>query len=689
MTSKIPLSLGKVVLNNFCAYRGETEIPLSLKPDQTITVIEGNMGVGKTTILNSIYWCLYGEMRGGEGRSSDEGIITNDVFEGMPVGKREETSVEIALYEGEELRYKIKRAIVFIKNRESDKTRNNAITGGSIPEGMTVEDAVEYSERPRRSDNWIPITNKDDAQARIENIFPKPLSSYFLFDAELLTNFFDSNVEKNVRNGIERISGLPIIDRAMKNLSKTSDEIRKGIMDVKLDPKEEALNHLVKTMEHAQGEVDRWEGERASVQKRKETLESFLRQYDEDQIKRLQADSDRHQKDLKDIKAKREKLEKEVASKLLYYNTMLRLHDSMVESMKMCNVWEKEGKIPIAVSGHALKNILAKDPPECICGASLEEGSPGRKRIQDHIAKNIVESPVIQNISTGRGHWGNMTDEVTGISGEILEMKATRTEFDRAYDAAKMGLKKISEQLVESESDEVRRASSELKDLNVSYEEMTGKIAIANNRYDDSKREHQAKVREYDIELKKHKKFTSHRNRLELAKKLGEIFKQCSADLIEEMRGKVERKTGEYFAKLVSRDDISSVVIKPNYDVLALGSNGKSKNLSAGQSCCLAMSYIAAIREIAQRDYFMLIDSPLHNISQKERIEIAQRLPQFLPEMQITMLMQDQELKGSVDDTSSVKATLTKSGSLWRHYILKSIKTKGDLAARTVLEEIK
>lgn len=686
MTTKIPLNLGKIALNNYRAYRGQTEIELSLDPGKTITVIEGNMGIGKTTILESIYWCLYGEVRGGEGQSSDEGVITNDVFEKIPIGGRDETSVEIDLYEGDELRYKIKRAIVFVKDRESDKTKNNPITGGSMPDGITVEEAVEYSERPRRSENWIPITNKASAQEKIENIFPKSLSSYFLFDAELLTSFFDSNMEKNVRNGIVLISGLPIIKRAIKNLDDTSREIRNGILDVKLTSKLENLNHLKKSVEHAKGEIERWNSERAAVQKKKDELESFLRQYDEDHIKRLQVDSDRYQKDKKDIETRLKTLENEMSSKLLYYNTMIRLQGSMAESMDLCNIWEKEGKIPIAVSGHALKNILAKNPPECICGASLEEGSPGRMKIQEHIAKNIVESPVIQNISTGRGHWGNMADEISGIQEEILKMKATRTEFDKAHDIAKIGIKKISKQLAESKSGEVNRASTDLKDLMRSYDEMTGKIAIANDRLEQSEREHQASEREYNIEMKKHKKFDSHRKRINLAKKLEDIFKQCETELIDEMRNKVERKTEKYFAKLVPRDDISSVVIRPNYDVFALGSNGKSKSLSAGQSCCLAMSYIAAIRDIAQRDYFMLIDSPLHNISQKERVEIAQRLPQFLPEMQITLLMQDQELKGSVEDSSSVKDTLTKSGSLWRHYILKSIKTKSDLAARTVLE---
>lgn len=688
--SKTPLNLGKIILKNYRAYRGETTIELSRDPTKTITVIEGNMGIGKTSLLEAIYWCLYGEGRSDGAPSSDESIITNDVFKNMKIGDRNETSVEILLYERDELRYKIKRAIEFVKNKESATTRHNTIIGGTVPDGITVADVVEYSERPKRSDNWIPITDQESAKVRIENIFPKSLSSYFLFDAELLTNFFNSDDEKHVKYGIERISGLPIIDKAVRDLHKTSDDIRRGIRDVNLDPLQDELTHMIKTMDHATAEIKKRTTELVGVRKEKEGIESFLRQHGEDRIKQWQEENDRLEKELKEIKGSRDKLDKDMSSKLLYYNTILRLYDSMQSSMDKCNTWEKEGKIPIAVSGHALRNILSKDPPECICGTILKKDSPGWLRIHEHLDKNLAESPVIQSIGTGRGHWGDMIDEISQIHDEMNELVAKRTELDLAYDAAKEKQKKISNQLTEYNADEVRTKSSRLKELKSTDYEITGKIAIEEERHKKTKLEHQIKDREYSTELKKHQKFSSHRKRLVLANKLKEAFKQCQDELIDEMRNTVQKKTTEYFERLVSRDDFKEVEIKPSYEVFVLGQDGKSKQLSAGQSCCLAMSYIAAIRDIAQRDYFMLIDSPLHNISQSERVEIAKHLPQFLPEMQITLLMQDQEFKGVVGDSSSVKDTLVTSNSLWRHYVLKSIKgDQDDIAARTVLEEVK
>lgn len=156
------------------------------------------------------------------------------------------------------------------------------------------------------------------------------------------------------------------------------------------------------------------------------------------------------------------------------------------------------------------------------------------------------------------------------------------------------------------------------------------------------------------------------------------------------MRDTVTTITTKYFLRLVSKkEDFAKVDILPNYQTVAYDSQDKSKSLSAGQSCCLALSYIAAIREIANRDYFMIIDSPLHNISGEERVEIAKNLPGFIAGTQITLLVQDQEYTGKAkkkitgDEIPSVRDTLRNNDTVWREYLLESIRNKEDNTSNT------
>ena len=44
---------------NFRQFYGETEIVFSTDPNKNITLVHGENGVGKTTLLNAILWCLF------------------------------------------------------------------------------------------------------------------------------------------------------------------------------------------------------------------------------------------------------------------------------------------------------------------------------------------------------------------------------------------------------------------------------------------------------------------------------------------------------------------------------------------------------------------------------------------------------------------------------------------------------
>ncbi len=54
--------IDSVTLNNFRVYKGENTIFLSINPEQHVTVISGQNGFGKTSLLTSLVWGLYGKL---------------------------------------------------------------------------------------------------------------------------------------------------------------------------------------------------------------------------------------------------------------------------------------------------------------------------------------------------------------------------------------------------------------------------------------------------------------------------------------------------------------------------------------------------------------------------------------------------------------------------------------------------
>jgi DNA sulfur modification protein DndD len=55
------MEISKVKLTNFKPFYGETELDLSVNPEQNLVLIGGKNGQGKTSLLVGLVWCLYGK----------------------------------------------------------------------------------------------------------------------------------------------------------------------------------------------------------------------------------------------------------------------------------------------------------------------------------------------------------------------------------------------------------------------------------------------------------------------------------------------------------------------------------------------------------------------------------------------------------------------------------------------------
>src|SRR5690242_5179480 len=94
--------LDEIRLTNFRCFYGKSSISFSTDPDKNVTLVYAENGVGKTTLLNALLWCFYGETTGRFEKKED--ILNHDA-------KREgktQASVEV-LFEHNGSRYIAKR----------------------------------------------------------------------------------------------------------------------------------------------------------------------------------------------------------------------------------------------------------------------------------------------------------------------------------------------------------------------------------------------------------------------------------------------------------------------------------------------------------------------------------------------------------------------------------------------------
>ena len=693
--SKYNLQLGKIILKNFKTYYGSVTVELSLDTEKTITIIHGEMGKGKTTLINAIYWCLYGKIRTDNERKgvTDESIISNDVLSSLNTGNSNETSVEIHLYEDDVIQYKIKRCVEFKKTQESEQTVFNSDISGRISRGIDVGMTMEYMHLPKKpgKNEWEIVIDPGRVKDLIQNIFPESLSSYFLFDAELLENLFDISSKDNVKNGIEKISGLPVIDNAIKHLRLTQERMKKvELKDVKLEPLKEHIFFLEGKINDIENDMKKAAANLEEYKKESEENNAYLRNHDEVVIKEIQGRRDEIKKNLHKIKEEATKKDKEFNDWLLRTSIIIQLKNSLRKSLKKCDKWEDDGKIPIAVSNQALKNILKS--MKCICGTHLVEDSLARNHMEKLLKQNGPDSSIIQDITTGRGHWESILDGLDNPAESLQKFRADRDKINNEYEAQNSLKNNQNEKLAQHDEQKIQEYGIRGKELYQLEIDAKSKLSLADEKHKQSTNELQQNKLELNMETDKDYKYKSYTTRRKLADAIEQILDKCREQLVGELRIKVADKTTHHFSLLVPRLDIKRVEIMDDYKTIVKGSDEKDKGLSAGQRCCLALSYIAAIREITDKNYFMVIDSPLLKMSAEERVEIAKNLPKFIPGTQITLLVQDQEYTGKANQEikgktiPSVRETLLESDKLWKEYLLKH--TVINNSYHTTIEEV-
>jgi DNA sulfur modification protein DndD len=173
---------------------------------------------------------------------------------------------------------------------------------------------------------------------------------------------------------------------------------------------------------------------------------------------------------------------------------------------------------------------------------------------------------------------------------------------------------------------------------------------------------------------------------------------QVREDLLIEIRTKVQNRTEEIFKKLITRHwQIKKVEIDENYKIRVIDTEevDNLKTLSAGQTLYLALSYIAAVREVTDTNYPMIIDSPFGRISGLERVRAAEDLPLYLPDTQITLLVTNTEYNAEIKKDlqtgkfiPSIKDTLQKNNRLGKEMKLELEKIS-DESSRTIVKENK
>jgi len=259
----------RLKLKNFKRFSGNHDFPLS--GSGQMTVIAAQNGVGKTTLLDSIFVCLYGK-RGLEGRYPNitfKKWLTNAYSVDAPKSQFPEMlfSIDIDC----SLRGKITITRKFWLLSESD---------GGINEELLVSIAgkpLELEQNEKRN---------DVSERWIEAFLPYSIMKRFLVDGERLSELDTRAVDKELINGIDDLLGIGVLQRLSKHLKTLKREsLRKMApqeQKIKMDELMNLSNTYTEELEEIMTKIKTTEEDISEMEFKMETLNQQIKNFSSD-----------------------------------------------------------------------------------------------------------------------------------------------------------------------------------------------------------------------------------------------------------------------------------------------------------------------------------------------------------------------------------------------------------------------
>lgn len=691
------LRIKSIELKNFRPYEDVT-IEFSQDKTKSFTIIEGNNSAGKTSLINAMYWCLYGQeqfLNVGEGKP----IPNQNILNKTKVGEGCDSSVIITINDDKGPKYQISRTLESRRQNNDRTKRYEGDAAGQIDSGITTLISQSFSQRDDRG-NWEATDDDTRFISKVAKFLPEKLSSFVIFNGEILDSFFKTENAEKIKDGIEKVSGLPITEKSIEHWEKMVKEYsRKAarssgtsatLIQEKLDNKEKTFDKISKEVS---------------------ILEKNMEEYRENS-KQLQIESDKYP--LKALELLKEQQYSEEVNKKQYEKfasdqtdfrttyivdnfARILLKSATEHTSQLLKESISKGETPPPVKHFFLEDLIRHR--ECMCGTKFNESSSEMTHL-NKLREKVKNSPLANISFEGKETLSDMENKLDPetILARLTELREKENQYSSAFREATEKVNGTIEKLKEYDEVKIRKLATGLDNIRQARDIAHGELNLKKSQkqaiaLEIKTLEGQKTQATGTTEVTKKWKMKEN-----LAKMSLTTLYQVREELLTDIREKVQNKTEEIFKKLITRHwQIDKVEIDENYKIRVIDTEGVDnlKTLSAGQTLYLALSYIAAVREVTDTNYPMIIDSPFGRVSGMERVRAAEDLPLYLPETQITLLVTNTEYNAEIEKDlqtgkhiPSIKDTLQKNKRLGKEMRLELEKIS-ETSSRTIVEEVK
>jgi DNA sulfur modification protein DndD len=615
-------------IENWRSFYGVNEISFSTDPEKNVTLVRAENGVGKTSLLAALNWCLFGILPPNEDFQNPNNLLNNHALQ---KDGATQTKIELDFKHTGKV-YKASRTY------DQNRHRTNALRLVELKDGVET-----------------PLSRTVNVDRFINSVLPKEMAPHFFFYGEATARYADESGAKAFGAAVKNILGATVAGMALGDLEKAFKAYNKEATDNSSDDalkKQEQIDKIEASKDDLLAQLEAAENEEAAAEKFIENIDKQLRGAEQ-----VGTDQSRRDKLTMQLQRSTSRLEQSVAESQKWFDNhgTALLAKSFVSDVK--NLLDKEDtrkKIPGPFNKKFVNEVLEDEL--CICGRSIGHGSDEEKNVKLLLSSATDETMINRILSTNIA-LGRLEEKSKNSWNVRQKSHDEQIQIRELIALTEVELKEISERLITNDIPDIAKKEESRKKAKSKLRLAISDQGRINNILTDNVRRIEALQRERDALLKESRAAQRFVKRAQLAGQLSSRLKSRLYDEETFARIDIKLKIDKIISAFMRKP--LTVEIDENYRVTVKDEDGNIASNSTGEKQMLGLAFTGAIASFAsdrtgEEDDILLsgteaplvVDSPFGHLDSSYRSGVANFLPKMAP--QIILLISSSQASAEV-----------------------------------------
>lgn len=623
--------LQRLIMTDFRQFEAGNQIDFSNIDDKHVSVVIASNGVGKTTILTALVWCLYGGKKLPYGDLTEQ-FLNNNTFDNLEEGKQATAEV-VLMFEDRRSKYIVTRSIVVTK--EGSKQVN-----GPISLNVVIDNVTQHY-----------------AQEKIDTILGPSMKEYFFFDGEGIGKLADSSrpdlVQKGIKNVMKidtRTTAYDLIKEAKKTFDKESAKIQtnSGITDIPEERIDQIDDQLVVKKSNLSKAIE----DRDIYEKKLSAIDKELMQIKETKPKI--EERKRFEEELKSVESElinAHNKQKDLVTKSAY---LALSHEAFSNVSNIIENKQKRGELPlIGIGKHFIEELMREH--RCICGEELIEGGSHYKHLENIMKRATAKSELEGNLSSLGSFVESHKNDNKDFISRLKDSRHAIKELEKKKSRLEQEITRITDE-IDKWLDHDKEERLDLKRTET-LNEKDEKIKLIAQL--------EIEIEQLNTEMKKAKKdlavsqsiseeVSLLRNRISFCEEAMSMLEEKNKEEIESIRIELSERLSKRFEAMLHSE--KKAYLDESFRLVVVGKDGNISGKSRGEAKLISLIFISTLIELAkekemsmENDYLstgagvypIIVDSPYGEFDAVYKKTISTALKELSPQV-IILLNQEQ-----------------------------------------------